>query len=233
MWHVQLFLISILFSNCGPILKPEELETPYSRLPNESLIPLSTIYCEISPNGQYEEKLTVEQSESDDMYWASGGGCILRPIRETWALTHNLNLMQWEKTHEFSATKLSPAQDLTHHYEIKYIVHDTLTVDWTMVWFHSLTGWGGMEDPGQVSINYQKTKGTSHIRRWEGSILLEAVEDGVTGFSIRNGIKGSSVSGIGAERAKTAVEDVYDKLKKANNRFSSRQEPNWDAIGGK
>ena len=225
-----ILLATPLLKGCA--LDPfEEFETPFNRDPNESLLDITTTYCELSPDGEYSEEYVVESGEKNEVFFAQGGGCILRPIREVWAMMHNMDLMLWEDTTRFTVNQGSPPSGSSHHYKINYVVEQSIGgASWTMDWFHSVT-WGTLAQPGQVLVNYQKTAGTTHIKIWEGSILLEEVDEKVTGFAAIDNIKGSSLSGIDVSKPLGAVKDLYDKLRTKSDRFSDRnKEPNYEAI---
>ncbi|MGZ3706818.1 MAG: hypothetical protein ACXVA8_12380, partial [Bdellovibrionota bacterium] len=90
--------------------------------------------------------------------------------------------------------------------------HKIITVDWDMDWYYSVKA-GSLDDPQKILINYKKVKGTSHISYWEGSIILDRVNDHVTSFAMLNQIEADQNT---AKDAEDAVKDVYRKLHDGN-----------------
>lgn len=152
-------------------------------------------YCKKLEDGTYagEYQGVFDENTDMDFVWGQGGGCIFRPIREAWGVTHNLKAVLWDDVTEFSFNRLNPIPGATHTYQLTYTVRDILTVRWVMDWHHAVTR-GTPEKPQQLIVNYRKVSGTRFIPYWEGTVALEELEPGVTAFAMRNQIKAERTS---------------------------------------
>lgn len=152
--------------------------------------PDGTAACTRLADGSYQSATEVMRGEEEGFYWSQGGGCIERPLREIWGVTHNQPHMIWEQIDDATFETLTPPEGFSHAYSIVYIKKAFITVDWTMIWTHALVR-GTPEAPEQVVVNYRRIEGTSYLPYWEGTILLEALDTGVTSVTIRNQINAS------------------------------------------
>jgi len=226
-----LFLLPLFFIGCAMDPFPET-ETPFLRPVDESLVPITVSHCEPNEEGLYTEETKVISGEKEGLFWSEGGGCIQAPIREVWAKMNNMDLTRFEgmKDMEVLSAQSNLEDPTTHFYKVKYWVGP---IDYTVDWYQTLK-WGTVEDPGQVLVNFQKVDGTSHIYVFEGSYLLEAIDENVTGFTSAHRISGSSWSRIQERHAIGNIADLHDKLKAHPEKYPDRDRtPNWEAIGGK
>ncbi|MBI4042712.1 MAG: hypothetical protein HY391_04460 [Deltaproteobacteria bacterium] len=214
----SLFLVVFVISlfACGTENTSEGFDGAY----NQPLDYSNGTYCVIGEDRSYHESVTVlSGSRSEGGYWAEGGGCILRPLKEVWAVGHNQPHLVWDRVDDYSVTVKEPPQNVTHFYEVLYKVKEFfITVDWTMYWFHSIQR-GTFEDPKEVLINFQKVAGTSYIPYWKGSILLKEIAPGVTQFSIRWLIDASEQT---EAKAAESVRTMYEKFRTGG--------PNWEPL---
>jgi hypothetical protein len=201
-----------MMAACGSA--PDTPVTGDQRIP---IRPDETQYCQpLSPN---PEASTISSGEGE-YFWAEGGTCIRRPLREAWAVIHNTELMNWRGTTSYKVMDAGGIPDgFTHHTKIEYAVKKFMvTTTWIMEWHHSIQA-GSFEEPNKIVVNYQRTEGTQHIEYWQGSIVLEALQDGTTAFWMRDQIRRTQGA---PEKCVETVEQVIEKIRTGA--------PNWDAL---
>ena len=210
----------LMFSSCS-----KNKADPFDRPPTQELQGAGdrSRFCSPDAAGKYSEAVTVEKGEEGDSYiWGQGGTCVMRPLREVWAVSQNQPLMVWSKV---SSSDYKVRSDLpsgiSFFYEVNYVVHNLLTVDWTMEWYHSIKQ-GTEKAPQQILINYKKVNGTTYIRYWEGSIWLDQIQPNVTAVTIRNQVNASQQ---GLDEVEITVREVLQKFREGD--------PNWGPLGGK
>ena len=179
----------------------------------------ATRECAPHADGSFAADFQVKYGNGSSM-WGQGGGCISRPIREVWATALNHALLMWDGVGKTSWNRLAPQGSLTHTYDVYYAVKrmGIVVAAWHMMWYYSVSK-GNLNDPQQILINYHRSSGTTHIPYWEGTIVLEKVTDGVTGFVMRNQINADATKPADAG---SAVSDVFKKL--------STGAPDWSQL---
>lgn len=189
-----------------PVLRPKPAPSPIpAPVPDHE-----TVSCNQKANGsQYSEGSNTTHGSRDGYDWGSGGGCIHRPIREVLAVSLNRPLMVWNEVDDSTFLQYSPPDHVNYFFSVTYNVHRIITVSWNMDWYYTIKA-GDLANPQKILINYKKTKGTSHISYWEGSIVLDHVNDSVTSLTMLNQINADQTS---AQDAEDAVKDVYGKLR--------------------
>ena len=165
-------------------------------------------YCKADGIGGATGPLSVDRGPEGDHFFGQGGGCVARPIAQAWGVTFNLEAMKWGGVTEFSFKMGTPPPHVSHFLEIYYVVKDVVTVKWAMQWYHSV-GIGEKSNPKLIWINYKRVSGTTYIPYWEGTMALQEIAPGITGFAMRNQI---SAANTGASEAGGSVEDVYNAL---------------------
>jgi hypothetical protein len=168
-----------------------------------------TISCNKRANGSsYSEGSNTKQGSRDGYDWGSGGGCLHRSIREALAVSLNRPLMVWNEVDDSTFLQYAPPDHVNYFFSVMYNVHKIITVSWNMDWYYSIKE-GDLTNPQKILINYKKTKGTSHIAYWEGSIILDRVNDAISSMTMLNQITADQNN---AQDAEDAVKDVYGKL---------------------
>lgn len=152
-------------------------------------------YCVPGEDGKYDgAAINVDVTlEAGDVAQAKGGGCVLRPIREVWAVLNNVDEMKFEAADRFVANRtVNPKPGLTHLYEITYYKSSgiPISIHWTLEWYHGFGG-GTFEAPTSVNVNFQKTLGAGTIPVWQGGIVLTKVTDTVTSVGVLNQFRAS------------------------------------------
>lgn len=174
----------------GDITKPLD-GIPTGTVPTTGEGPFPTQYCYKS-NGEFISNVSVTRG-GGKYDWALGGTCIFRPLRDVWAAFNHPSFMRWPEAEGYAAAlSAAPAgvQLLwnTHYHLERFPVGD---VDWDMAWYHTIMQ-GSPSNPRQVVINYGKYNGTSYIKRWQGSVLLEFVTPTITSITIKDTLSAST-----------------------------------------
>lgn len=110
-------------------------------------------------------------------------GYVRRPIADVWEGLRDPDVGADRRTFaSWSAT-----HDVEPEYDYSYVIHSVIenliTVEYDVTWRHGVVE-GTLEEPTLVAVRYQKTEGSTVIMRLEGSVLLTAVEPGVTEVQI-------------------------------------------------
>lgn len=178
-------------------------------------------WCSPDESGEFPKGITkIEKGEEEEYYWSEGGGCVHRPIREAWAILHDIPYLVGYKTdrideYELVDIKAPDAEGVTHQYEIVYTVHKMMTIEWTMLWTHELLE-GTYEEPEHVVVNYRRTEGSRFMPYWEGNMVLERVTDDVTAVFIHDEIKTMESS---PESSARATQRYYKKFEEGEPDF--------------
>lgn len=196
-----LFVLIGVFLFTGCAIR-DNLETPFNNATNSPILhdgsggnggqgnPNEPKYCVPDAQGHYDgTALSVQVGMTPaGAGQAMGGGCVLRPIREVWAVTNNLEEMKFEAADRFEGTRtINPEPQFTHLYQVTYWKSSgiPITIHWTMEWKHGV-GAGTFLEPQVINIKYQKTKGTGQMPIWQGGFVLTKVTDTVTSVAILN-----------------------------------------------
>jgi len=173
-------------------------------------------YCKLDAQGKSVGDFKVDKGDSQNAQgafsWGQGGGCINRPIRDAWGVTHNQPVMVWDGVTTSQFAPLAAIPGSTHVYEVQYTVKDFITVHWTMDWVHAVLD-GTIAAPKHIIVNYRKVAGTTYIPYWEGTLDLQELAPGVTAFAMRNQVNASQTS---SDDAASTVQGVFDHLTKAD-----------------
>ena len=177
----------------------------------------SAEFCRPDASGKYlSEAPAIQTGQGNGYYFGHGGGCILRPLREVWAVAMNHELMKWNGVDEFTYQDLTPTGGAVKDVRIHYTVHRFIfTVSWDMDWISSVLA-GTIQDPDQLEIDYRKVSGTSHIRLWQGSMHLVRLAQNVTGITMDNAVDADQTD---QSDAGDTIKDVILKLRTGA--------PNW------
>jgi hypothetical protein len=196
----------------------KDLETPFENPENKAKVDQGgdgdpthgTTFCKLQPDGTFNPKTILLQSSitSDGNAVAIGGGCVMRPIREIWAVLNNLEIMKFEDADSFKAKSIAHSSEFIRAYEITYFKSTVVgEIDWTILWYHGI-GKGNFENPESLNINYQRSRGTSNIPVWKGGIVLTKVNDTVTSISVRNEFKARQSKGENVTSARDAIAEI-------------------------
>ncbi len=196
---------------------------------------LATAECAPDSNGVFPEGSSVPDHgsrsiqvrnkngkvETLSVYFASGGGCIQRPLRDLWAASLNWRAMQWKGTGELSVHKIPPPNSgAMQSFRANYhtVQMGLISIDWALDWTYYLNV-GNFQDPENIIIHFIKSWGTSHISWWRGKVELQQLTPQVTSFKLDAELSATS---RGESDVMAEVGEYYDKLKAA--------QPNWGAL---
>ncbi len=193
---------------CGGSRGPD---TPFSGDPLVSAIPavITANFCKANASGNFvgPANLITEQGSKDGNFYAIGGGCINRPIREVWAAAQSGKGLKWSDPDLLYFKRVANEQ-VPFEFETKYEAGPFFHREWwIMQWFQSVTV-GDVANPTHIIVNYQKTSGTQYITSWKGTFELEAIAPGVTAFSMENLIAGN----VDVTNAVGGVKDIFSNM---------------------
>ena len=212
----------------------EEIRESQVRSPSGEFL-LETDHCSPDSSGKYSDdtQMTVSEpmvvamkssrgkSSSKTVYFAKGGGCVLRPLRELWAVALHWDDMQWKDSGSATVEGITPLRKgAVQSFRVNYhqVPIPFVNVDWALDWNFYLP-WGTPQNPESLMIHFFKSSGTDYITYWEGRIQLHALSSNVTSFTL-------DASLLAYTKDQKAVDDeVYEyhqKLKSVS--------PNWSAL---
>lgn len=184
---------------------------------NDKDAPNPTRFCAPDSNGNFDSSAITETKagmNGDGSAWHEAGGCVSRPIREVWAVLHNLDVMQWRETDSYTFVRtVKPKDDFTHLNEVTYYKSTIIgQIEWTTQWYHGFDR-GTFESPLGVNILYQRVRGTSNIPIWNGGVVLSKVTDKITSIAIRNVFKARQSESENQASSRDTVHELIDKLR--------------------
>ncbi len=227
---VGYFFCLLLIVRCGGEGPP----TPFQGDPKESSFPRSSAqpsagdqqgpYCKKESSGAFESPKTTIATKGKDpkgFFFAEGGGCIARPLRQVWAALHNPLSVKWKDANLVDFTESKQA-DVDFLFLANYEAGPFFAVQsWTIEWYQTLKE-GTVEDPKRLLISYAKVKGTRHITHWKGEFELVALDDKTTSFAMRNELRGTRIN---EEKAAGGILDIYQNLKSIDPNWTYLQSP--------
>lgn len=205
MRSVILTLAVILLAGCG-----RSIHTPFQGDPRKS--PLGqTCYCNSDGSASTDGgPVTIPiKGHIGEHDVAEGGGCVLRPLAETWSVTRTAAAVTWAKS---SVTRFdqvsSPHVDFLFRagYEAGPRI---FRQKWEMEWYHTVLE-GTASAPKRVVINYKKVNGTGYISYWQGSIELKEMRPHVTSVLMRNEV---SAAQTGPDDVAQGIRDMVAHLR--------------------
>ncbi len=216
-----LYLLIVFFlSGCGsqdgddtPFIKEPE-SSPSTQIDPNKKTELSTTVCKYDATQKTWvsiEPMIIDKHATEERYFAKGGGCVYRPMTETWAVSHSALGVKWR---DANMDGLSKVQDPStpFFFEANYSAGPSMFKQrWVIAFMHLFEG--KSFETKKVEIQYQKIKGTKHIGYWKGKILLESLSESVTSVLIENEIEGTQ---IGMEKAEGGIADLLTNFREQN-----------------
>lgn len=153
----------------------------------------NTVFCKVDAAGAIVSEDTITADPGDDPAHGQGGGCIARPIREVWAVLLNAAVMKPDQVDAYTLEDRCPATGapVVFCFDYHNVVHalgGLINPEWTVRWYHAVP-YGTYEQPDEVTVNFQKIEGTTHIDSMKGGYVLDRVSDTVTGFAMDQSVK--------------------------------------------
>ncbi len=116
--------------------------------------------------------------------WGAARAILDMPLARTLALLRDQSTLKDPKEAEFVVSHEARA-GLLDFQGVRITIHPfpLLSLEWVEQWAYRLLE-GGAQTPRSVLIAYQKTAGTTHIRRFCGNIWLKAAGPAQTDFAV-------------------------------------------------
>lgn len=175
-------------------------------------------YCKSASATSYQSSanpIDLNGKDPSGFYFAMGGGCLERPLKELWAVLHNKLSVKW-KDADLVSFSLVPHPEVNFLFQAAYAAGPFFARQpWVIEWYQTLKS-GTLEHPEHLIVHYSKVSGTSHLPHWKGSIELLALDENTTSFAMRNEIRGTHIN---EEKAAGGILDILHNLKVT--------EPNW------
>ena len=137
---------------------------------------VSPIEENIAPDPMGEELQLISGTEVDGYGWVHAKAILPVDIGVAWeALRSDQVHVDHAEVTEYSITDVQD-EDYDYRFLVHNYVENITTVEFDLDWRHAANDF---DNPKQVGVRWQKISGTEFIMRLEGSILIEAHEEGV------------------------------------------------------
>jgi hypothetical protein len=135
-----------------------------------------------SPDDPYPERQSMVMGERGDVAYVHARAFVRAPIARVWAAFRVPDVVVDRR----GITRFTVTHDVEDGFDVsfrtRYTIEDVVTVQFDVTWRQSATE-GTAAEPLRVAMKYQKTWGSSFIRRMTGSIELLAETDDVTSIA--------------------------------------------------
>lgn len=181
---------SLLLFSAGthaPAEEPAKLCFDFSKPNRTPLKPEPRMYPPVG--AEITERGRKEMADSKDrVAWASVQGSVHLPLSSVLKKLEDPMITR-NPANTRTTVKVLPSEGSLLKESIQVSVKPIffLTLEWEEEWMYTLLE-GTPADPKKALISYQKTSGTSHIRRFCGSILLTKTGPELTGMSLNEEI---------------------------------------------
>ncbi len=163
----------------------------------------TTPFCQKSDNGEYITTVTREDGklglatekfiEADPDGRAFGGTCVLRPLREVWAVALNTNAMAMSPEIKVNLNRIKPSslkvsnpidQSIVYHAYIGsyHGCEEMGCADWAVQWW-DLLRLGTYKNPQRVDFNFFRSAG-DRVKIFVGTVKLGWIAPKVTSFAM-------------------------------------------------
>ena len=179
----------------------------------------STHYCKLDERGNPASQDYIHINGGDTLSGITGG-CVLRPIKEVWAVLLNFGVMKPEAIHHFQPVERKDLENFARRIFYVVDVRNTVgsfigDVKWDVRYYYTVSH-GSYSSPKQIVINFQKIWGSSFIEYIRGGYILDYVSPQVTSFVMTQAIKATQYD------AGHLRKDLSGDFAKART-----QAPNW------
>lgn len=226
----------VLFTGCGgegpptpfqgdpsaPIFEGKTEGTDTEPESGQAVPPPEGPYCKPDNTGSYVSsapRVAQQGIDAQKNSFAVGGGCLMRPIREAWAVLHSAAGVKWKEADLTGFARKPDARVDFLFQSVNEAGPFFARQEWTIEWYQKVTQ-GTPAVPEYVVVQYSKVKGTSHIVHWKGILELKKLGDGVTSVAIRNELRGTRIDPTSAAGG---LNDLYQNL--------SQLAPDWTYLG--
>lgn len=200
---------------CGP--------PPLPPLPAD-LAPLDEVNEAPLPAPGYPEEFNTVSVSEVDFDWAHGRGYIERPISRVWNALQDPDVLvdrrfvaKWDVLKGIDPTRAAS-------WRVRSVVHDILTIDFDVEWRLDAVG-GSTRSPEEVAGRARKVAGSTFINQLDDSVILRAVDDGVTLVELMRHSKTFNSGKRGRKENEQYLRDIYETLRE---RAHGRAFPVWN-----
>ena len=134
---------------------------------------------EATATDEFPEVRSVLTGEDDGGAWLHGFAYVKAPIALVWTAFKDPNVAIDRR----NITSFTTTFDVEDEYDVSfrshYVIEDVVTVEFDVTWRESAVE-GTVEAPTRVVVAYQKTAGSSFLRRMAGTIELLQMTPDVT-----------------------------------------------------
>lgn len=176
--------------------------------------------CQPDASGTYANASSViaQSLQTENGHRATGGGCVFYPLAKVWAATQTGPVVTWQES-DLNSMELEKDENTTLFFRSEHSAGPHVVLlrqAWEMEWTHKVTK-GSRNAPQEITIAFEKPEGqgSRHIHFWTGQILLKALSENVTSFSMINEVKGTKIS---QETSEDAVSEFLERLRKECSR---------------
>jgi hypothetical protein len=165
-----------LFALCLTTACQHDVETPFA----PGLKPVDLDAGVLLDAAAYTEQLNLQQGSDSTSNYVNATGYVLEPIETVWAAMQIPAVV----VNRSGITSYTVTPNVEPQYTVSFatacVVDGIETVDFTLTWREGVVDGTDAGGPTAVSIDYQKTDGSSFISLMEGTIGLVAVTDSIT-----------------------------------------------------
>jgi hypothetical protein len=179
-------VLMLILSGCG------NEESPYEGDPSRKWL-FGGPYCQPDSSGKFSETPLVFNSDSqatgsNGYHYAEGGACIARPLKEVLSASHHNSSFEWDESHLDGNPSLGKDSRVDFFFTALHRANAWSIVWFKIQWFQTVTE-GTAAAPKVVTVNFNKSDGTTFIKYWDGNIVLYEVAPNVTGFDMRQHVE--------------------------------------------
>lgn len=132
-----------------------------------------------TPTDDFPEVLSVRSGEDADGAWLHAYAYVKAPIALVWTAFKDPNVVVDRRALTSFTTTYDVEADYDVSFRCRYVIEDVVTVSFDVTWRESAVE-GTVDAPTRVIVAYQKTWGSSFVRRMAGTIELLQITPDVT-----------------------------------------------------
>lgn len=132
-----------------------------------------------TPADPYPEERVVLSGEDSHGAWLHAYGYVKAPIALVWTAFQDPAVVIDRRAITSYTTTLDVEPEYDVSFKVRYVIEDVVTVMFDVNWRESATE-GTVDAPTRVIVAYQKTWGSSFLRRMAGTIELVQITPDIT-----------------------------------------------------
>lgn len=201
-------------------------------------------YVALDEKGQYDQNIFIYNKGKEEnpaartltlapkeVFFAEGGGIVLRPIRVAWAVLHTKEALhlggpariESKDPTEPPFKELPPKEGYAFGFQISFVKPELLGMlrpNWIVQWLHKVTE-GTVNDPEKISITYEKLDGIPQFKHWHGTIVLQKLDDNATAVAVKDTIY--AIMDTSEANSEDSVRHVIQNMRTMTPNFSYLQ----------